>query len=66
MLFSSTLLRSFLKRRERRIVAVTPGEPTGVDLAEDLPLLVTRPHPVIFDVGANVGQSIEMFRCLFH
>lgn len=65
MLLLSSILRKFLKRRSRRIVAVIPGDPTGVDLAEDLPMLVTRSKPVIFDVGANVGQSIELFRGLF-
>jgi FkbM family methyltransferase len=42
-----------------------PGEPTGIDLKHDLQLLIKGESPVIFDVGANVGQSIELFRSIF-
>lgn len=65
MLLISPLLRALLKRRNRRVVPVIAGEPTGLDIEEDIPFLVRNPNSVIFDVGANVGQSIDLFRRLF-
>lgn len=35
------------------------------DLEFDLPALVTKSNPVIFDVGANKGQTIEMYQRAF-
>src|SRR5437763_1693752 len=44
---------------------VPPLELTGFDLEYDLKLLIDAPEPLIFDVGANVDQSIELFRRAF-
>lgn len=61
----SPLLRSMLKRRNRILVAVEPCRPTGIDIEEDLGILINRSQPLIFDVGANVGQSLKMFQRVF-
>lgn len=61
----SPLLRVLLKRRNRRLVAVEPCRPTGIDIEEDLGILINRSQPLIFDVGANVGQSLMMFQRVF-
>jgi FkbM family methyltransferase len=37
----------------------------GVDAFDDMRRLSARTDPVIFDVGANVGQSVELFRNYF-
>ncbi|MCB1226109.1 MAG: FkbM family methyltransferase [Verrucomicrobiales bacterium] len=54
-----------LKRRHRRLVPVNPNEPTGVDLREDLNIVLPHSAPLIFDVGANVGQSIDLFQSIY-
>lgn len=33
---------------------------TGVSLASDLPYIMDRSDPLVFDVGANIGQTIDM------
>jgi FkbM family methyltransferase len=44
-----------------------PDRLTGVDLSIDLSKIVSRPNPVCFDVGANVGQTIDLLtRSLNH
>ena len=58
-------VRSQLERHGRHLVYVPPNEPAGLELGHDLPLVVTTRRPVIFDVGANVGQSIDLFSQLF-
>lgn len=55
----------FLRCYNRWLLYFKPGEPTGIDLNHDLQLLVKGRPPVIFDVGANVGQSIELFQSIF-
>jgi FkbM family methyltransferase len=58
------LKRALLKRgySVRRI-----GEKgvTGFDPFEDMHSLTPAPTPVIFDVGGNIGQSIQQFRSHF-
>lgn len=39
--------------------------PAYANLAEDLPYFITRPQPTLFDVGANKGQTIGLFRRCF-
>jgi len=58
-------VRSQLERHGRHLVYVPLDEPAGLDLSHDLPLVVAPRRPVIFDVGANVGQSIDLFSRLF-
>src|SRR5206468_6751879 len=59
------LVRSQLRNHGRHLVYVPREEPAGLELDHDLPLIVTARRPVIFDVGANVGQSIDLFGRLF-
>jgi len=59
------LIRSTLRRLGRHIVYVPLNETTGLDLELDLPRFVSRHEAVLFDIGANVGQSIKVFRKLF-
>jgi FkbM family methyltransferase len=59
------LVRRQLARQGRHLTYVPLESVTGLDLAHDLSMLITTPQPVIFDVGANVGQSIDFFRSVF-
>ena len=54
-----------LRCYNRWLLYFKPGEPTGIDLRHDLRLLMKGRCPVIFDVGANIGQSIELFQSIF-
>ena len=62
-------LRAFghrvLRRYNRRIFRVRPGEVTGVDLEEDLRIVVGSDDPVCLDIGANEGQTIRMLQRAF-
>ena len=62
---AKTALRTIFKRYGRHIIYVPRLELTGFDLAHDLQILIDKPDPLIFDVGANVGQSIDLFQRLF-
>ena len=47
-------------------IASDPDEAMGRDPFADMKrLLGAKPSPVIFDVGANVGQSVGMFKQVF-
>jgi FkbM family methyltransferase len=52
--FIKSLKTKVRRRRERRL------DPFAV-----MPLLVNRPAPIIFDVGAHVGQTVLRYRSLF-
>jgi FkbM family methyltransferase len=58
-------IKEQLVRRGRHLSYVPVESVTGFDLGHDLRLLVPKPNPVIFDVGANVGQSVESFLEIF-
>src|SRR2546430_638950 len=49
----------------RRIPKVPPRISLGRDPFLDMQKLATAKRPLIFDVGANVGQSVESFRAHF-
>ncbi|MDA9982780.1 FkbM family methyltransferase [Gammaproteobacteria bacterium] len=38
---------------------------SGSDLSHDLQAVIQKKSPIIFDVGANIGQSIELFTTVF-
>jgi len=57
----SKSLRRLLLKRNRWLLPIETKSPTGADLAFDLPFIVKKSTPLIFDVGANVGQSIDLF-----
>jgi FkbM family methyltransferase len=59
------LLRGRLERYGFRLVRLRRDTVGGAALPDDLSLLVPGDDPVIFDVGANVGQSIELFSQVF-
>ncbi len=42
-----------------------PDAVMGYDLARDLALIVPKPNPVCFDVGANKGQTIRFLQTCF-
>jgi FkbM family methyltransferase len=62
----SSALRRWLRRSLRRLGYDLHSLPVGSltlrDLEFDLPVLVNAAKPTVIDVGANVGQSIDLFR----
>lgn len=53
--------KAALRRVDLRLVRVAKTGPTGVDLEHDFARLVPHANPLVLDVGANRGQSIEMY-----
>jgi FkbM family methyltransferase len=58
-------IKEQLVRRGRHLSYIPVESVTGLDLGHDLRLLVPKRDPVIFDVGANVGQSVESYLEIF-
>lgn len=58
-------VRKWLLRHEVAVARAPCGVPTGFDLEADLPLVITSDVPTIYDVGANIGQSIDLFHRIF-
>jgi FkbM family methyltransferase len=54
-------LKSELVKRGRHLAWVPVESVTGFDLTHDLALLLPQEAPIVFDVGGNVGQSVEHF-----
>jgi FkbM family methyltransferase len=60
-----------VKRQTRRVArklwlgALTMRADMGFDPYGDMKKFVTRPRPIVFDVGANVGQTIRHFHDYF-
>ncbi len=44
------------------VIRLRNNKITGIDLIHDLNQIILKDNPLIFDVGANIGQSIEMFK----
>lgn len=59
------ILRNRLEDRGIHLCRWTPGQVGGLHLHLDLPTVISRPAPIIFDVGANIGQSIDLFHSVF-
>jgi FkbM family methyltransferase len=55
-------LRRSLRRLGYDLHSLPVGPLTLRDLEFDLPVLVNAAKPTVIDVGANVGQSIDLFR----
>jgi FkbM family methyltransferase len=53
-------IKGLLARSGYRLTWCQAGVPTGLDLRGDLQILIHSENPVILDVGANRGQTIEM------
>lgn len=60
-----SIIKSCLRRRDYFLFYVNPENLTGFDLEDDLERIITEAQPVIFDVGANEGQTILMLRRVF-
>lgn len=62
-------VRRFVKNRLRKhglhIARIPRNGVRGVSLEEDLRTLIPESSPTCFDVGANKGQTIELFRTVF-
>jgi FkbM family methyltransferase len=59
-------VRRFGKRFLRKLgIDIRFIPKVGFDAYDDMRALVTAPRPVLFDVGANRGQTIERFRATF-
>jgi FkbM family methyltransferase len=60
------LLRRLLDAFEIRLVNLTPNKVRGLDPIRDLEfLLAHKPDPVVFDVGANDGETVQDFLRVF-
>jgi FkbM family methyltransferase len=56
------LLRRLLEPLDIRIVKLTPDKVRGIDPVRDLAFLIGRKaNPVVFDVGANDGETVTEF-----
>ncbi len=61
-----TIKRALLRRGyDLRLVPPGNGDLLGYGAFEDMRRLSASSRPVVFDVGANVGQSIQQFREYF-
>jgi FkbM family methyltransferase len=58
------LIKRLVRKLGYDIVQFFPDD-FGRDALEDIAKLVHNDHPTVFDVGANVGQSIKRFRSIF-
>jgi FkbM family methyltransferase len=59
------LFKQVLYKLSIVIIKLRKNKITGVDLRHDLQQLIQKQKPIIIDVGANSGQSIELFRELW-
>ena len=60
--FYRKFIHRALRRFDLKIVRVKPDEVSGIDLQEDVGLILNNDEPVCFDVGANRGQTIRMLQ----
>jgi len=60
-----TLVKATLRKFEKKLIYVRRNTVSGTDINEDLKILLPVEDPVIFDIGANSGQTIEIMRGLF-
>lgn len=58
-------IRKLLRTKGYEISWITPNQVNGIDFNADIKLLIKNENPVLFDIGANEGQTIEMFRRIF-
>jgi FkbM family methyltransferase len=57
-------IRRIIRKFGYDIVPLDPKE-VGKDPLNDMAKLLHNDHPLVFDVGANIGQSIQRFRSRF-
>ncbi len=60
-----TILKWLFARFGYRIVYSFPGRVTGELLEKDLKKIIKSDSPVCFDIGANIGQTIDMLQSIF-
>lgn len=60
--FLKNAAKRVLRRYDRRVVHLPRDRASGLDLGHDLRLIITKTRPVCLDVGANVGELIDLFR----
>lgn len=58
------LVRQFINRRGYDIVRFDPTK-VGNNPIDDIRRFLQNDHPIVFDVGANTGQTVETFRTGF-
>lgn len=62
----SLLARTLLEPFSMRLVNLRPSKVRGIDPVRDLSVLTGRkPDPLIFDVGANDGETVQEFLSAF-
>lgn len=59
------IISHLLGRSNQVIQAYRKDRIAHVELEQDLPLLINKKKPLLIDVGANVGQTISMFKRAF-
>lgn len=57
--------RRALGKYDRKIIRIRRNTANGVDLEEDLRIVVGREDPVCLDIGANEGQTIRLLQRAF-
>ena len=60
------LIKGFLRKCNRKLVYVPQGTLSGIHLFEDLKLVIVKERPVCLDVGAHVGQTIDLLQRSFN
>ena len=58
-------IKKWLSKRNYFLFWVPPGSPSGVGLEWDLRRIMDSTDPVVLDVGANVGQTIDLITSLY-
>jgi|ERR1051326_8311469 FkbM family methyltransferase len=58
-------VKRILRAQDYRIVYAPKGPIAGFNLIDDLRQIIDCPNPVCFDIGANEGQTIELFEETF-
>ncbi len=59
------LVKDILRRLNRKLVYVPRNTVWGSDLWEDLRAIIASENPLCLDVGANIGQTIELLLANF-
>lgn len=58
-------IQNILRSRNFVIKRISPTRVNGVDFFNDLSIIVKSECPICFDVGANIGQTIDIFQNIF-
>jgi FkbM family methyltransferase len=58
-------IQKFLRRFDYQLRYAPRGRVNGLNFRDDARLLIRSQSPVCFDIGANEGQTIELFKIVF-